>query len=506
MSSHLPRHQLTRRTLFKASFAAGGALVSLGVLAACSDSEDQAERLDKDSPTKAAKVEDGSVFGDDATGIPTITALFAASESLVLAPAADDQALALAADHNVPVVQVPADAGEDFDARLSEVIDHLGATHLVLVGGVAAGAVASEDNITTHETAGEWPSDAPTGKAGNAEPEHALAGPLTSPAASANALAAGFTVLTLPAADPRVTAESIAAAQHEGVMVALNEEFGDSDQLGARREKARTITDEQPGGGGLVFPGRHVIALYGHPSGPALGVMGEQDAQAAVERAKEQAAQYDDLVPDPVIPAFEIIATVAAQEPGPDGSYTNYTDPAEIEPWVKAITSAGGYAIIDVQPGMETLLTQVKFYEDLIKLPNVGVALDPEWRLEPGQVPLSQVGHVQAAEINEVVEWLDELVEREKMPQKLLMVHQFQLQMIRDREQMSSGTDNVKVLVHCDGHGAPGTKMETWNVVRQDLPPEVALGWKNFIDEDEPMFTPQQTMDVEPTPDFVSYQ
>jgi hypothetical protein len=31
-------------------------------------------------------------------------------------------------------------------------------------------------------------------------------------------------------------------------------------------------------------------------------------------------------------------------------------------------------------------------------------------------------------------------------------------------------------------------------------------GWKNFYDEDTPMLTPAQTLAVEPTPVFVSYQ
>ena len=44
-------------------------------------------------------------------------------------------------------------------------------------------------------------------------------------------------------------------------------------------------------------------------------------------------------------------------------------------------------------------------------------------------------------------------------------------------------------------------------MLRQGLDPNFFMAWKNFIDEDFPTFTPEQTyQDVEPRPWFVSYQ
>jgi hypothetical protein len=31
-------------------------------------------------------------------------------------------------------------------------------------------------------------------------------------------------------------------------------------------------------------------------------------------------------------------------------------------------------------------------------------------------------------------------------------------------------------------------------------------GWKNFYDEDQPTFTPGETVEVAPSPRFISYQ
>jgi len=38
------------------------------------------------------------------------------------------------------------------------------------------------------------------------------------------------------------------------------------------------------------------------------------------------------------------------------------------------------------------------------------------------------------------------------------------------------------------------------------LQPEIHMAWKNFHDEDLPMFTPEETMTIEPAPVFVSFQ
>ncbi len=49
---------------------------------------------------------------------------------------------------------------------------------------------------------------------------------------------------------------------------------------------------ELPGGGRVLFPGRRLVALYGHPGAPSLGVLGEQGVAAAVGRAERVARPY----------------------------------------------------------------------------------------------------------------------------------------------------------------------------------------------------------------------
>ncbi|MFD2455881.1 MBL fold metallo-hydrolase [Corynebacterium mendelii] len=332
--------------------------------------------------------------------------------------------------------------------------------------------------------------------------------PLSGIPAVATAKAWGAEVRFMDYHDPRFndhTRDTVAGLADKP-LVALGQQFGTANDLSERILLADSAAQQLPGGGGLVFPGRRMIAFYGHPSGPALGVMGEQPPQEAVDRLSELVADYQGLERQPVIPAFEIIATVASAGPGADGNYSTATDPADIIPWIDAITAAGGYAIVDLQPGRARLLDQAKLYENLLLRPNVGLALDPEWKLGPDQVPLQQVGHATAAEINEVAGWLADLVKDHKLPQKALVLHQFQMQMIRDREQLDLSRPELAWVLHADGHGHPAQKFSTWNVLRQGLDPRFFMAWKNFIDEDSPTFTPEETYAVNPRPWFVSYQ
>ncbi len=326
-------------------------------------------------------------------------------------------------------------------------------------------------------------------------------------APAATARAAGARVVAVPGGDPRADAdvvEQVAAAAPDGV-VATSPLFGDAEQLRSRTAVAATGV-QLPGGGQVPFPGRHMVALYGTPGSPSLGVLGEQGLEASVERARDVAAEYEDLVGDPVVPTFEIITTVASGAPGPDGDYSNELDADDLRPWVDAAGEAGIYVVLDLQPGRTDFLTQARAYEELLVEPHVGLALDPEWRLEPDQVHLEQVGRVDVEEVEETADWLADLVRRETLPPKVFLLHQFQQRMVTDRERLDTSRDELVPLVHADGHGTPAQKADTYRALQAGAPEGMRWGWKNFYDEDTPTMTPAETMAEDPLPDFVSYQ
>ncbi|MDH3190573.1 MAG: hypothetical protein OEM39_08080, partial [Acidimicrobiia bacterium] len=145
-------------------------------------------------------------------------------------------------------------------------------------------------------------------------------------------------------------------------------------------------------------------------------------------------------------------------------------------------------------------------YEELLLLPFVGLALDPEWRLKPDEVHLQQIGRVDAAEVNQVVDWLADLVHDNGLPQKMLIVHQFREFMIQDRSTLKERPE-LQMVIQMDGQGPIDTKDTTWAVLTSGTEENHwKWGWKNFFDEDSPTPSPEHTLGKVPTPVFVSYQ
>ena len=313
----------------------------------------------------------------------------------------------------------------------------------------------------------------------------------------AHMVVAGSDLRSLPAE----TRELIAQAEELRLMSEFDEEAAWQLDVVRRGE-------EIPGGGLLMFDEafpRRLVAIYGHPVTSALGVLGEQGPDEGVERLTEIAAGYE-ADGAQVLPTFEIIATVASAGAGRDGDYSAETKRDVIRPWIETAAANGVYVVLDLQPGRTDFLTQARIYEEFLRLPHVGLALDPEWRLKPHQVHLRQIGTVDAAEINRVVEWLAAIVREEALPQKLLIVHQFRFSMITNREKIETPAE-LAVVIQMDGQGSLEAKYNTWNALTRDTEDRgYRWGWKNFYDEDSPTATPAQVLELTPVPVFVSYQ
>jgi hypothetical protein len=173
---------------------------------------------------------------------------------------------------------------------------------------------------------------------------------------------------------------------------------------------------------------------------------------------------------------------------------------------VQAATAAGMYVILDLQPGRANFLTQAKAYESLLRLPNVGLALDPEWRLRPDQLPLRQIGSVSITEVNSVVNWLAQLTAQYRLPQKLLVLHEFKAGEIVGEQSLDTHNDDLAIVMDMDGQGTPAMKQSTWQFVTATAPPGVSFGWKDFFVKDQPMLNPSQTVGMAPQAVMISYE
>ena len=330
---------------------------------------------------------------------------------------------------------------------------------------------------------------------------------------SANAAAvttarnAGAEVLEVPTADPRRSPAAAAAraARPDAPVIAFGTPFvkGFAYSLDIVRKNVR-----QPHGGYLAMPGRHYVAMYGHPGMPSLGVLGEQGVKGTVERVKRLVRKYEAVGgKGRFIPTFEIISTVASSSAGKDKNYSQESPIKTLRPLIDAAGKAGVYVILDLQPGRTNFLTQAKRYRSLLELPNVGLALDPEWRLKKKQRHLRQIGSVSVEEINRTGDWLARLTRERSLPQKLFVLHQFATSMIKHRGRLDTAHPELATVLHVDGSGPQGAKQGTWKVLHRDAPAGVFWGWKNFVDEDKPMLDVRQTWrKVKPRPELVTYQ
>ncbi len=273
----------------------------------------------------------------------------------------------------------------------------------------------------------------------------------------------------------------------------------------ARTETAprvSTAAKELPRGGRQIFPRHRVVAFYGGATTSALGVLGEGTPDQAARRLEPVARRYA-RPGRPVLPAFELIVTVAQSSAGADGNYSAPTAFRDIRRYLAAARRARMLLLLDIQPGRADFLREVRRYERFLREPDVGLALDAEWSMRPGQVPGQTIGSTDAATINRVSAYLAGIVRRGRLPQKLLVIHQFTPQMVRNRAAVRS-RPGLAVTFHIDGFGGQFAKRSKYRELRARRP--FFNGFKLFYDEDRDMLTPREVLGLRPAPDLVTYQ
>jgi len=258
-----------------------------------------------------------------------------------------------------------------------------------------------------------------------------------------------------------------------------------------------------PGGGRVIFPGRRVVAYYGLPGTNRLGVLGDGPPEAVGRRLRKQASAYRRRG-RPVLPAFELITVVANSHPTRDGRYRTRLRAAVVRRYLQAARRINGLLVLDIQPGRSDFLTEARQYERFLREPDVGLALDPEWSMHGRQVPGRMLGHTDAATVNRVSAYLDGIVRRHRLPQKLLVVHQFTRGMVRDRGRVVARR-GLAITFHIDGFGGQRIKRQKYAALTRGL--RHYRGFKLFYRQDRNLMPPAQVLRLQTvSPDLISYQ
>jgi hypothetical protein len=257
-----------------------------------------------------------------------------------------------------------------------------------------------------------------------------------------------------------------------------------------------------PLGGRTIFPKYRVVAFYGAPQSHQLGALGIGSPDHAARRLAKQAQPYAKKT-RPVLLAFELLADVANHDPGRDGLYRTRQPPSVIRRYLAAARRAKALLLLDIQPGHADFLAETRHLDGWLREPDVGLALDPEWHT-PGAVPGTQIGSVQADDVNAVARHVAAIVRKYQLPEKLFVVHQFTPNMIAGKARVQQ-LPGLAMTMNVDGFGDRPNKIAKYRQFTHDGT-HFHRGYKLFYEEDTNLMTPRSVLALQPRPDFIVYE
>jgi hypothetical protein len=230
---------------------------------------------------------------------------------------------------------------------------------------------------------------------------------------------------------------------------------------------------------GSILPAKRIVAFYGNPLSRRMGILGEFAPEEMLRKLDAEVAAWNRIDPEhPVQPALHLIVLVADGHPGSSGKYRTRHDSAMIEKVYGWARSRNALLFVDLQVGQSTLQHELPWIERFLIRPDVHLGIDPEFSMKKGGVPGRRVGTYDAADINYASRYLANLVDKYKLPPKVLVVHRFTPGGVTNARKIELDP-RVQVVMHMDGFGPPWMKRDTyWRDIKRE--PVQFTGWKQF--------------------------
>jgi hypothetical protein len=173
--------------------------------------------------------------------------------------------------------------------------------------------------------------------------------------------------------------------------------------------------------------------------------------------------------------------------------------------WAREINAV---AFVDIQVGHSTVRDEVLPLEKYLMMPDVHLGIDPEFSMKNGEVPGSKIGTFSAEDINAAIDFLAELVRRNNLPPKVLVIHRFTQGMVTGYENIRK-VPEVQVVMDMDGFGDKVLKRSTYLRYIYKEPVQFT-GFKLFYKNDgrsrSGMYTPDELLKFTPKPIYIQYQ
>jgi hypothetical protein len=261
---------------------------------------------------------------------------------------------------------------------------------------------------------------------------------------------------------------------------------------------------------GALLPANRIVAYYGNFYSKGMGVLGEYPEEEMLSKLEGEVAKWKAADPaTPVIPAIDYIAVTAQGSPGADGKYRLRMPDSQIDYALELAAKENGIVILDIQVGLSNVQTEIPLLEKYLKMPNVHLAIDPEFAMHNGAKPGTVIGSFDASDINWTANYLAQLVKENNLPPKVLIVHRFTEGMVTNYQNITP-LPEVQIVMDMDGWGFPAKKVNTYDSVIYPEPVQFT-GFKLFYKNDvKPpstgMLTPSEVLDLTPSPSFIQYQ
>jgi hypothetical protein len=211
----------------------------------------------------------------------------------------------------------------------------------------------------------------------------------------------------------------------------------------------------------------------------------------------------------PAVPALHLIAVVAQGSAGADGMYrARMSDSliARVYGWAQ---KHGALMFLDVQVGKSTLQKELPRLAQWLSKPDVHLGIDPEFSMKTGHAPGKRIGTMDARDINYASEFLQDLVTRNNLPPKVLVVHRFTRPMVTNYKNIELDP-RVQIVIQMDGWGNHSLKQDSYIAYVYNEPVQFT-GFKIFYKNDVKkkgwtLMKPADVLALHPKPLYIQYQ
>ena len=260
---------------------------------------------------------------------------------------------------------------------------------------------------------------------------------------------------------------------------------------------------------GSILPHKRIVAYYGNPLSKRMGILGELPPDEMLKKLDREVKAWERAdSTTPVVPALHLIAVVAQGSAGRDGMYRARMSDSLVERVYGWAQRHKAIMFLDLQVAKSTLQAELPRLTPFLSRPDVHLGLDPEFSMKRGGAPGKRIGTYDAADINYAIDFMADLVEKNNLPPKVLVIHRFTRPMLTNASKIKLDP-RVQVVIHMDGWGPPWMKKDSYQAYVYAEPVQYTgfkLFYKNDTKKGHPLMKPADVLALFPKPLYIQYQ